>query len=113
MGFAAAAVSDHGPVGIDIEILTEPDPGVIEVMFTPDEKRQATTASNFTRLFVRKEALGKAMGKGLDDGVLAIDVSDRDGRIWADKRRYSLWDVAAPKAICVAICETHGAAEEI
>lgn len=76
---AVCAVAD-GPVGIDVEAPggRPPRPSLIRRVCTPDEAALLETAADlepaFLRLWVRKEAVSKALGQGLDAGFGRIDV---------------------------------------
>lgn len=117
------AVSDRHPVGVDIEAIT-PDrasPDMIRAVTSTAERaafaglpaREHAVA--FFRLWVRKEAMIKALGTGLSRPLDTIDVplgaeapadgvvlrpSDADARARggepAPAHRWWLWDVPAP-----------------
>ena len=74
----AAAASVIGKVGIDVERVTEWSGGMENMAFTEKEKSYLNTvlerASSATELWVKKEALGKALGVGIEDYVLATSV---------------------------------------
>ena len=74
----AAAASVTGKVGIDVERVTEWSGGMENMAFTEKEKSYLNTvlerASSATELWVKKEALGKALGVGIEDYVLATSV---------------------------------------
>ena len=74
----AAAASVAGKVGIDVERVTEWSSGMEDMAFTEKEKSYLNTvlerASSATELWVKKEALGKALGVGIEDYVLATSV---------------------------------------
>lgn len=89
---SVVAVTDAGPVGIDVEAQGAADfPGFADVALHPGER--ATTADDPTRVWVRKEALLKAYGLGLavdpsdvrldDDGLASWDSPHRPhGEVW-------------------------------
>ncbi|MBN1886059.1 MAG: 4'-phosphopantetheinyl transferase superfamily protein [Candidatus Krumholzibacteriota bacterium] len=82
-GAALVAVSDEGPVGVDIELVAPRRLGdaVARRFFAPAELAlldgpppgDRTTA--FFRIWTRKEALVKALGTGLTAGLARIDAS--------------------------------------
>ncbi len=96
---SVVAVTDAGPVGVDVEAEGAADfAGFEDVALHPGER--ATTTADPTRVWVRKEALLKAYGLGLavdpsdvrldDDGLAAWDSSHRPpGAVW-------LRDLAVP-----------------
>lgn len=75
-GLVAAAVAPV-PVGIDVEAVVPADRAAAELILTGAERARLAASGEpdhaFCTAFVRKEALGKAMGLGLDDPVLALD----------------------------------------
>jgi 4'-phosphopantetheinyl transferase len=78
-GWVACAVSDAGPVGIDIEVhrLSRNLVGIAAAAFGPDERWQvaANGASGFYRIWTLKEAMAKASGVGI------AQVADRTDRV--------------------------------
>jgi phosphopantetheinyl transferase (holo-ACP synthase) len=76
-GAVAAAVRAGGRVGIDVEARAAYDPLVADLVLTGAERRAVEAAADvddaFLRLWVRKEAIGKAIGVGIDDDVLACE----------------------------------------
>ena len=78
-GWVACAVSDAGPVGIDIEVhrLSRNFAGIAAAAFGPDERWQvaANGASGFYRIWTLKEAMAKASGVGI------AQVADRTDRV--------------------------------
>jgi 4'-phosphopantetheinyl transferase len=89
---SVAAITDAGPVGVDVEAEGAADfAGFADVALHPGER--GTTDSDPTRAWVRKEALLKAYGLGLavdpsdvrlDDGGLAAWESEHrlPGPVW-------------------------------
>jgi 4'-phosphopantetheinyl transferase len=98
-GLSVVAITDAGPVGVDIEAEGAADfAGVEDVALHPGER--ATTPADPTRVWVRKEALLKAYGLGLvvdpsdvrldDEGLATWDSPHRPpGAVW-------LRDLAVP-----------------
>jgi len=83
---SVVAVTDAGPVGVDVEAQGAADfAGFADVALHPGER--ATTADDPTRVWVRKEALIKAYGLGL-----AVDPSD----VRLDDDGLAAWDSPAP-----------------
>lgn len=78
-----AALAD-GPVGCDVERIAPIRPGVPEECLSPDELATLAAASPadrprvFTRLWTRKEALGKMLGLGLGEDPRRLRVLDGD-----------------------------------
>ena len=75
------------PVGVDIERLRRMDfAGIAAKEFSPAEAAHVVALSGhrqadaFARLWVRKEAMGKAIGSGLTPQVLRTDVLGAPGR---------------------------------
>lgn len=91
-GAALVAVSRHGEVGVDIERV-RPDvehAGLANRFFTPDESAALRELPDdarltaFFELWVRKEAVSKASGAGLGDGLGHLDVrTDVVGGRWS------------------------------
>ena len=79
---SVAAITDAGPVGVDVEAEGAADfAGFEDVALHPGER--ATTPVDPTRVWVRKEALLKAYGHGL-----AVDPSD----VQLDDDGLATWD---------------------
>jgi 4'-phosphopantetheinyl transferase len=104
---SVVAITDAGPVGVDVEAPGAADfAGFEDVVLHPGER--ASTAEDRTSVWVRKEALLKAYGLGLavepgdvmldDDGLVSWDSGHRlPGAVW-------LRDVAVPgHVVAVAI----------
>lgn len=80
-GFALLAVSRCGAVGADIERTTDRPPyeitpqvlSPIEQSFL-DQRPASERPGAFYRLWTRKEAVAKALGRGLDTDVVSLDV---------------------------------------
>jgi len=83
---SVVAVTDAGPVGVDVEAEGAADvAGLGDVVLHPGER--TTSPPDLTRVWVRKEALLKAYGIGLavDPGDLRLD---DDGRVtWTSAQR--------------------------
>lgn len=109
---SVVAITDAGPVGVDVEAEGAADfGGFDDVALHPDER--GMTATDRTRVWVRKEALLKAYGHGLavdpsdvrldDDGLAAWDSGHRrPGAVW-------LRDLAVPgHVVTVAVLTLDG-----
>jgi hypothetical protein len=76
----AAAVSTEGRIGIDVEVRSPYDPDVGNLVLTPRQQSSVEGSVDpedlFLRLWTRKEAIGKALGVGIDDDVLACDAEN-------------------------------------
>ncbi|MEM9462755.1 MAG: 4'-phosphopantetheinyl transferase superfamily protein [Myxococcota bacterium] len=111
--WAMIALGHEHPVGVDIEGIHPPrvSPGMIEAVTSTTERAAFEAmpperrAEPFFRLWVRKEAVIKALGTGLSRPLDSIDVplgpeAPADGvvlRPEPDPRLRSwLWDLAAP-----------------
>ncbi len=104
-GCAAAAVAQSAQVGIDVEALATFDRATAEIVLTPQQRAlvDASTEPNqaFTRLWVRKEAVGKALGVGLDSDVLAAAVEQ--DKLLLRGVLLHISEIAAPKGIFAAL----------
>ena len=104
-GAVAAAVTAGGRIGIDVEAATPYDPEIADLVLTPDQRRMVETADDPDRVFlwfwVRKEALGKAAGVGIDDPVLAAAVECQ--QLGLAGRDFSLEDLEAPDGVYAAL----------
>lgn len=83
---AAVALSLEGPVGVDIETRREfPVDGMIRRWFDPAEvawlSQQDDRLEAFLWLWTAKEAVGKALGKGLRDSGLRRLMPLQDGPV--------------------------------
>lgn len=94
-GLVAAALATGQAVGIDVEAASAWDAAVGDLAFTAGERRWVSAATDpdaaFLRLWVRKEALAKATGLGLDPRVLTVDC--RPARVVFDATPYALHDL--------------------
>ncbi|MBQ6240521.1 MAG: 4'-phosphopantetheinyl transferase superfamily protein [Firmicutes bacterium] len=92
-GVCAAAVADR-PVGVDVERIRDSyNPRLVERSLTDAEKK--AYEGDFTRIWSRKEAVGKMTGKGITgypNGIETGAYSFREERIEADGEAY--WVVA-------------------
>ena len=62
--FAACAVADC-ELGLDIEVLRRKNLSVAERIFSREELSSMRTDEDFTRLWVKRESIGKAAGTGI------------------------------------------------
>jgi 4'-phosphopantetheinyl transferase len=73
--YIAVAIADY-PVGIDVEIKTDPDLKITERFYSEEEQRAVRDAEDpqkeFRRLWTRKEAYVKCTGTGIYDSVAKI-----------------------------------------
>lgn len=117
--WAIVAVGHDRPVGVDIEAIV-PDrvsPAMIDMVSSPAERTAFASmppharAAAFFRLWVRKEAVIKALGTGLARALHTIDVplvpaAPPDGVVLRPPlpgRRSWLWDVPAPTGHLAAL----------
>ena len=86
-GAALIAVSSSGAVGADIELVSPHslDATVADRFFSPRERASLDGlegeeyASAFFRIWTRKEALVKCMGRGIDEDLAAIETDPAPG----------------------------------
>lgn len=94
----AAAVSTEGRIGIDVEVRTPYDPDVGNLVLTPWQLLSVEGSRNpedvFLRLWTRKEAIGKALGVGIDDDVLACNAENEN--VTLRGKRFRVTDLPAP-----------------
>lgn len=105
-GWVAAVVSAQ-PCGIDIEPVTDRPPlfdvltaGEQEEVRSAPEGRQQAIA--FLRLWVRKEALLKAVGTGLTDQTAPAQLDVRDDHLTYAGRRWQLTNLPTTHAVVAA-----------
>ncbi len=85
--YIAAAISEVGRIGIDIEIERDIEPRIGDLFFTPSESTHLAALpadarrSVFFQLWTLKEAYGKAMGGGLLEELCQIELDRSDTRI--------------------------------
>ena len=94
--FAAVAVCDETPVGIDIEEVKRCVARIVNRVAHPDDDTSLTPA----QLWCAKEAVFKAAG--IDDLVLA-EVAVSQESATARGRHFSLEFPPAPEGICIAL----------
>ncbi|MGB0635324.1 MAG: 4'-phosphopantetheinyl transferase family protein [Paracoccaceae bacterium] len=103
--FVAASASALGPVGIDLESFYSWDTTIEDIVLTAQEKNYIDTTNHRaragTRFWVRKEALGKALGIGIDDSVLKS--STENISLTVEGKTFFLRDLNAPVEYCAAL----------
>ena len=103
--FVAASASALGPIGIDLESFYSWDESIEDLVLTVQEKKYVDAANDRarvgTRFWVRKEALGKALGIGIDDSVLSS--STENISTTAEGKTFFLRDLDAPDDYCAAL----------
>jgi len=81
---ALAALDRESLVGIDIESVSRRLPGFESLAFTPREQRIVEALAEderlewYLRFWCAKEAAGKAVGRGLADGLHAFEVKEAE-----------------------------------
>jgi 4'-phosphopantetheinyl transferase len=105
----AAAVSIGRRVGIDVEENTCYDISMAELVLTKAQKNAVEKSSDpgksFIRYWVRKEALGKAIGRGIEDSVLKADVEN--DLVSVEGSLYCLKDICSPFGTQAALTISH------
>ena len=101
----AAAFSKAGPMGIDVEQISCWNRGMEDIAFVTGEKflleKSPHRSSDATKLWVRKEALGKAIGVGVEDFVLANSVIESPVEV--QNKLYYIENLKAPTGYCAAM----------
>ena len=96
----AAAVSEEGPVGIDVESIDRYSPELLPVTMSETEQQQILAAPcpevAFIRLWTMKESLLKCTGEGLSDHLPTL---------LTDTSSYRFQTLTTPHCICT-LCET-------
>jgi 4'-phosphopantetheinyl transferase len=101
---ALLAVSDSGPVGVDLEGPRDFSNagGIARRICSPRELARVTgldgeaLATALLALWVRKEAVAKAHGDGIRTALSGIDVSDDVVSVPLDNSRWQLRDMPSP-----------------
>lgn len=105
-GGVVAVACSTAPVGVDVERTDGERLNHLDaVLFAPDEERPMSTTGR-ARLWVRKEAVLKAMGVGLSWDPRRLHVAPGGG-VWVDGRRGSdvhLCDVDGPTGYALTVC---------
>ncbi len=71
------AVTGCGPVGVDVEVLSDFDfRPALALACTAEEARRVLTTGDFYAYWTRKEAVLKAIGEGLNREMTDVAVSD-------------------------------------
>ena len=101
----AAAFSTAGPIGIDVEQISLWNRGMEDIAFVADEKflleKSPHRSAEATKLWVRKEALGKAIGVGVEDFVLANSIIKSP--VAVQNKLYYIENLEAPAGYCAAM----------
>lgn len=101
----AASASALGPIGIDVESFYSWDEGIEDLVLTVQEKKYIGAANNRarlgTRFWVRKEALGKALGVGIENNILGS--STENITVIVEGKTFFLRDLDAPGHYCAAL----------
>jgi len=104
-GAVAAAVSTEGRIGIDVELATQYDPDMGNLVLTAAQRALIEASANpdalFLRLWTRKEAIGKALGVGIEDDVLGCAVEN--DRVLLRGHSLYIQDLSAPMGCHAAI----------
>lgn len=102
---AICALSRQGRIGVDVEPLDRCSmraQDIADRCFSTGEQALLVAASDrcaaFLRIWTRKEALGKALGTGLNNHADALDTTKHDGCFWETVVEESL------VSVCV-LCE--------
>ncbi|MBR0147325.1 MAG: 4'-phosphopantetheinyl transferase superfamily protein [Eubacterium sp.] len=111
--YIAVAIADR-PVGIDVEVKTDPDLKVTSRFYSPAEQQAVRTASDpqreFRRLWTRKEAYVKCTGTGIYDSVAGIpSLEDQSG----DYRLFTLKEEEEYALSLVVRCPEEVLSEDI
>ena len=110
---AVAAVSDTGPVGVDIEVVAPKDESFVELALTARERtlgpRGAGEDEWVVRAWTAKEAVAKARGTGLQGRPTAYRVEEVTGdTVVVRDPDGSAWRVATCRAGDYAVAVTIG-----
>ncbi|MES2701999.1 MAG: 4'-phosphopantetheinyl transferase superfamily protein [Bacteroidota bacterium] len=93
-------------LGIDVEQQTEMDIVYLEDNFTAREWQLITSSANrleaFYRLWARKEALTKAVGKGAS--ILYMDIEVCEDVVYYDGTPYHFYDFSPREGYCGCVC---------
>ncbi len=95
-------------VGIDIECIrpTQQFSGIAKRYFHPEEQKAAREDESFFRIWTRKEAILKAQGTGLIDGLEEINCSA--DLVVLNGHAYQLHSFRSPDALISVACEHTG-----
>jgi len=108
----AAAVSIGRRVGIDVEENSCYDISTADLVLTKAQKnaveKSRDPGKSFIRYWVRKEALGKAIGRGIEDSVLKAEV-EKD-LVSVEGNLYCLKDIFSPFGTQAALTISHKSA---
>jgi 4'-phosphopantetheinyl transferase len=108
--YALIAISDTAPVGIDLERIDHARPftELAERYYAPGERAACRADPDaFFHLWSRKEAVVKAWGSGLGDGLPAL-MAEASGAATAaapdaTRRPATVWDIAAVHGYAAAL----------
>lgn len=104
-GAVAAAISTEGRIGIDVEATTHYDPDIGNLVLTSAQRALIEASANpdahFLRLWTRKEAIGKALGVGIEDDVLRCPAEN--DRVLLRGHSLCIHDLSAPVGCYAAI----------
>ncbi len=99
--------------GIDIEILRDPAPflPIAKRFFHPEEQELISKGTNFFDIWTRKEAILKAQGIGLFDGLASVDCSKNT--LFLQGHNYFRHTFKTPNAVISAAFENKDLPVEI
>ena len=87
--YAALAVCEESEIGVDIEESEDKDEKLVNYCLCDEEKAEYAAGTEFVSLFVAKESLSKAEGRGLISDIKSIPALPLNGRVeYAGKTYY-------------------------
>ena len=83
------ALSKRSEIGVDIEKESSMDESLIDFCLNQEEKQEMENKESFFSLFVSKESLAKAEGRGLSNDIKSIPAFPLDGEVeYLDNKYY-------------------------
>lgn len=92
------------PVGVDVELVSDPDLIIAEACFAPGELnyllQSGSRQTAFYEVWTQKEAYVKMLGTGMSTPFLSFDVTDNDmKKMFRSQRRAGYWLSVCSRAL--------------
>ena len=94
---------DNEEIGLDIECISRCDLSIAKAAFTPEETALIFNQMDFALAWTRKEAVGKCLGRGIEDPVhIGLSMLGKNRCAYQGEKYYLQQWVAGDYAFCAA-----------